>query len=178
MRYGPQTSDEMAELWLQLVLRDPKDLPLLEEEQRLHSIRLSEAGARSRLASDPLDAQGNLDLGKVVLSRHGDPAQAERYLRIAVKSAPDNDQAHYFLGLVLRMGDRTEEARKEFGETLRINPDDYKALGNLGLIAMDLGHREEAIRHFQAALKVNPADEMAKEALAELTHSAPTGNPP
>jgi hypothetical protein len=87
VRYGPQTSDEMAELWLQLVLRNPKDLPLLEEEQWRHSIRLNETAARSRLAHDPLDAQGNLDLGKVLLSRHEDPAQAERLFRVAVKSA-------------------------------------------------------------------------------------------
>ncbi len=178
VRYGPQTSDEMAELWLQLVLRDPKDLPLFEEEQRLHSIRLSETGARLRLASDPLDAQGNLDMGKVLLSRHGDVGQAERHFRSTVMTDPDNDQGHYYLGLVLRMGNHLEAARKEFEQTLRINPDDYKALGNLGLIAMDLGNQPEAIRHFQAALKVNPADEMAKEALGELTHPAPPGNPP
>ncbi|HTH49740.1 MAG TPA: tetratricopeptide repeat protein [Candidatus Limnocylindria bacterium] len=173
VRYGPRTSDEMAELWLQLILKDPKDLPQFEEAQRLHSIRLSEAGARARLAADPMDAQGNLDLGKVVLSNHGNPQEAEQHFRRAVAAAPENDQAHYFLGLVLRMTDRPAEARKEFEETIRINPDDYKAHGNLGLIAMERGDRTAAILHLETALKLNPTDQLCKDALRELNQRPP-----
>ena len=65
--------------------------------------------------------------------------------------------------------DRPAEARKEFEETIRINPDDYKAHGNLGLIAMELGDRTAAIRHLETALKLNPTDQLCKDALRELT---------
>ena len=177
VRYGPQTSDEMAELWLQLVLRDPNDLPLLEEAQRLHSIQLSEVAARARLAADPGDTQGKLDLGRVMLSRKGGLSQAEQIFRSVVTTAPENAQGHYYLGLVLRTGDRQEEARKEFEATVRINPEDYKAYGNLGLIAMELGDRPGAIRAFETALKLNPADELSKDALSDLTQPSATQKP-
>jgi tetratricopeptide (TPR) repeat protein len=77
------------------------------------------------------------------------------------------------------MGDHTEEAKKEFAETLEnttrtiTRPGEY-----FGLIAMDLGNRPEAIRHFEAALKLNPADEMSKQALSDLTHPSPTRSTP
>lgn len=170
VRYGPQTSDEMAELWMQLVLRDPKDLPLFEQAQQAHSMKLIEAGARARLASDPRDVQGNLDLGRLMLSRKGGLAQAEQNFRTVITAEPENPEGHYHLGLVLRMKDRSDEARKEFETVVRLNPDDYKAHGNLGLIAMEQGDRETAIRHLETALKLNPTDDLAKESLEELTH--------
>lgn len=169
VRYGPQTSDEMAELWLQLVLRNPGDLPRLEAEQQRHAAHLIESGARARLASDPLDPLGNLDLGKLLLLRKGGLTQAEQRFRTVVHTRPDLDEGHYQLGLVLRMSNRPAEAQFEFEQALKLNPDDYKTHGNLGMIAADLGDRPKAIHHFQQALKLNPADSLSREALNELS---------
>jgi hypothetical protein len=63
----------------------------------------------------------------VVYGDMGRYDKAENITREGLKIAPDNALLHYTLGAILEITGRREEARPEFEETLRLNPDKVEA---------------------------------------------------
>jgi tetratricopeptide (TPR) repeat protein len=62
-----------------------------------------------------------VSLGRIYL-RESNFDEAERVLQLAVKNQPGYDEAHYQLGLVLQALGQGIRAKRQFEETLRINP--------------------------------------------------------
>jgi mono/diheme cytochrome c family protein len=167
VQYGLQSADEMAELWLQVTLRDVKDRDTLARDYQHKAARESIAYNTYLLRSNPKDGRAQTELAKAMLSeRRFD--EALRYLRAAVENAPDFDEAHYFLGLLLRTQKKLAEAKVAFGNALRANPQNFKAHGNLGLISLEQGNLNEAEAHFRSALAVNPNDTISRESLDDI----------
>jgi hypothetical protein len=165
--YGPQSTDEMAELWFQLLPRNRADLGRLESDYEIKVAGLFREAREQALRANPGDASARVDLG-VVLLREKQPAEAERQFRAAIQAKPAYARAHYFLGLVLRQTNRGLEARSEFETALQLDPTDGKSHGNLGFILAEQGDLDGAQSHFETALRLNPADTLAQNALAEL----------
>jgi tetratricopeptide (TPR) repeat protein len=68
-----------------------------------------------------------------LLTQRRDPARAERYLRVYLDQEPEGNEptaaeAHWKLGLVLQSAGRTEEAAKEWKESVRLDPESKAAL--------------------------------------------------
>jgi hypothetical protein len=98
--YGPQSTDEMAELWLQLIPRNPADLPALRK-LHLQSFDLETAAYyESQLRLKPDNAELHIALGKVI-GPLGRLEEAIRHFQTAIQLAPTNPEAHYYLGLSL-----------------------------------------------------------------------------
>ncbi|MBM3836845.1 MAG: tetratricopeptide repeat protein [Verrucomicrobia bacterium] len=167
VQYGLQSSDEMAELWLQVTLRDAKDRETLARDYQHKVARETVAYNTYLLRSNPKDGRAQTELAKAMMSeRRFD--EAFRYLRAAVENAPDFDEAHYFLGSLLRTQKKLAEAKVAFGNALRANPQNFKAHGNLGLIHLEQGQLNEAESHFRSALAINPNDTISRESLEEI----------
>ncbi|PYI89791.1 MAG: hypothetical protein DME26_00260, partial [Verrucomicrobia bacterium] len=133
VRYGPQSTDEMAELWLQILpLRRP-DLPTLASAYAAKTAKVFVARWERLLQEDPQNASAHTDLGLALLSQ-GNDLEALAHLRLAAQLQPDSDQPHYYLGLLFRQQKQFAEAQNEFELALRLNPDNFKAHGNLGMI--------------------------------------------
>lgn len=67
------------------------------------------------------------------LSKGRDPARAERYLRLYLGQEPEGNEptaaeAHWKLGLVLQSAGRSDEAAKEWKESVRLDPKSKAAL--------------------------------------------------
>lgn len=80
---------------------------------------------REALAFAPYDtyaANVHFNLG-IILYRAGQPAEAEKEYREAVRADPDFYPAHYNLGLLLKLSGRREEAIEQFTITLRLKPE-------------------------------------------------------
>ena len=167
VNYGLQTSDEMAELWLQLLPRNAADLAALDREYQKHVINLFRERDEFRLRKDPNDAEAHMGLGLSFLNENN-MAEAERHFRAAVQAKPDLALAHRRLAVVLRLQKKLSEARAQFEETLRLDPQDFQAHGNLGFVLFDLGDPVAARAHFEAALRLNPDDPVARDALNEM----------
>ncbi|MBI2117610.1 tetratricopeptide repeat protein [Candidatus Peregrinibacteria bacterium] len=83
------------------------------------------------VALKPRDAFGRMQLGGLYLMQD-DPMSARPHLEGAVARDPNLTEAHYLLGVAFeQLGDGTR-ARKEFQETLRLEPNHPHARGKLG----------------------------------------------
>jgi hypothetical protein len=170
--YGPQTTDEMAELWFQMLPRHRADREILAETL---STKLKQALIdydEYLLRTDPTSVKAHVQLAVALLGQ-GRSEDARRHLHAAAQLDPQNDQPHYYLGLAFRQQHKLVEARAEFENALRLNPDNFKAHGNLGLIFAEQGILNEAESHFRSALRINPDDTLARESLDELLRARP-----
>ena len=165
--YGPQTSDEMAELWFQVLVPDTNNLPLLADSFNSKMQQNMLAFDQQAVLLDPSDAKAHTQLGVALYGMSRLPDARAQFLT-ALRFRPDFDQPHYYLGLMLRQQGNLQEARHEFETVLRLNPSNNNAQGNLGLICAAEGDAAGAEAHFRSALKINPDDSMARACLDEL----------
>jgi hypothetical protein len=167
VRYGPQSSDEMAELWFQLLPVRPQETRLLAEA---YEAKMREAVIQNdeyRLRLDPNNVQVHTELG-FIRFLEGKPDAGIEHLHKAIALDPKSDTPHYKLGLILRYQKRVAEAKAEFDLALKLNPRNYDAHGNLGVIFAEEGKLELAEQHLRAALAINPEDPITRELLGEL----------
>ena len=74
----------------------------------------------------------------------------------AVDLMPDDAEAHYNLGVVLKSAGRLDEAAASYRRAIEIKPDYAEAHSNLGNTLKDLGQHNEAIASYRRALKIRP----------------------
>jgi hypothetical protein len=172
--YGVNSSDEMAELWLQVLPRNPGDVTMLEKDFQPRVFNGTLSYNRYLLGLDANNAKAHTEIGKAHLFLNR-PDEAVPYLRRAIELRPGEDEPHYFLGLLFRMTGRLPEARAEFQYTIRANPDHSKAHGNLGLILLQEGNLAEAELHLQSAVRINPDDTLAREGLDTIAKARAGG---
>ena len=99
--FGPQSSDEMAQLLLQAVPADAEDREALTNALQVKSARDEILGYQARLRREPEDHESRTGLA-VRYMEVGQVALAEQELREAIRQAPDFPDAHYNLGSVLQ----------------------------------------------------------------------------
>ena len=173
MRYGPQSADEMAELWFQLLPRNRADLDILAQGYSVKMRQTFADHAEYLLRLDPENVKAHTELAVTRLAQ-GQIEEAQRHLRSAIRIDRSDDQPHYYLGLIFRQQRKLDEARSEFETALRLNPDNAKAHGNLGVIFAEQGNAELAEAHLRDALRINPDDALARECLNELLKTKST----
>ena len=169
--YGPQSKDEMAELWFQLLPRDPGERPKLAADYDHKMTALFAKHRENEVRKDPNNAPARAELGMLRLSQ-GNRAEAEQHFRLAIQSKPEYAPAHYDYGVLLRLQGRLAEAQAQFETTLRLDPKNSKAHGNLGYVLLDRGDRRAAQAHFESALEIDPDDPLAKAGLAKTKETA------
>lgn len=170
VRFGLQTTDEMAELFFQAVPKNPEERAILAKDYFEKFADLSMSYFRFRLSLDPNDAQAHMRLGRALSSR-GQSSEAVSHLLAAIRLKPNDDKAHYELGYLLLLQKQWPAAEQEFRTVTRLNPEDYQAFGNLGYICLQQGRREEARSFFETALRLNPDDAIAQRNLDPLKSS-------
>lgn len=167
VRFGPNTTDEMAEVWVQLLPRDAAGVKAFEKANLDRALRDSVLFSRERIRIDPTDGVAYVNLGRAQL---GQRKHAEAYanFRKAAEVAPQLDEAHYYLGLMSRLGGRPAEAAALFRKAIGLNPDHARAHGNLGVVEAEAGQIESAAGHFMVALRLNPSDPLANAMLGMI----------
>lgn len=165
--YGANSTDEMAELWYQVLPANPRDFGRLAQDYERKMRKLHRAYVEHLLRVNPSDARAHMLFGLILLSDQKQ-TDAARHLRKAIELKPDYDEPHYLLGVMLRMQRKYAEARAEFEAVLKLNPKHYKAHGNLGVMRMEQGDRAPAEFHLREALRLNPEDSLARDALNDL----------
>lgn len=165
--YGVQTTDEMAELWIQVLTATRGDLDRLTQDFGLKAQQDSLAFYQWLLRENPRDAKAHTSFGRLLVLA-GQMNEAVKHLQTALEISPGDDLPHYYLGVVHRRQNELPAARNEFETALRLNPDNYRAHGNLAQIAQAEGNLNEAEQHLRAALKIYPGDALSRETLAEI----------
>lgn len=156
VRGGNQSTDEMGDLWLQVLPRGAGD----------RRRELQEALLQHRLTQDPNDFEANFNLGAVMLSRL-DPQGAVTMLRAAVRMEPARADARNMLGLALAATGRSVEAIAQFEAALKSKPDYASARFNLANALVKSGRLDEAITDYRRVIQEFPNDPLPKARLQE-----------
>jgi len=165
--WGQNTSDEMGDLWLQVVPRANEDFALLERDFQRKTIAEDLAAYSKLLEGDPNNALRHDAVGNLLLQAgHLDDAIA-RYRR-SLELNPSSAPTHYNLGYALSVRGRRDEAIAQFREALAIDPDYGQAHNNLGALLQAAGLFDEALAHYQRAVAIRPDNVDARGNFGQL----------
>ncbi len=172
VRHGPQTTDEMGEMWFQLMPRNLTERRVFQRDYEGHLARLLLDCNESLVAENPNNAEAHTKAGRANFY-FGEVGKALDHFLAAVKADPKYDRAYYELGSIYLRQKRLVEAREAFENVTRFNPDDYEAEGSLGIIFLQQQDLEQAEVHFRAALRINPDDKLAGNYLSRVLDAKP-----
>ena len=153
--YGPNSSEEMGDLWLQVLTQDRNDFLTLQTDYRVKERERFIAGYRHALQIGPENAQTHDHLGQV-LQAQGEIEAAVRHYRQALKIRPAYAETHSNLATALLQQGQTEEAIGHYGRALKIKPDLLEAHYNLGGALLAMGRISQAIATLQRAIQIEP----------------------
>jgi Flp pilus assembly protein TadD len=153
--YGPQSSDEMGDLWLRLLPKTVADANVLAQSYRAHELEKDIALGEAMIAQRPREARWRNLLGTAYLQA-GRTADAQAQLEEALRLAPDQAEAHNNLGHALQQQGRVAEALAHFREAARLAPDNDLVHLNMANALDALGQTEAAIPEFERAIALNP----------------------
>lgn len=155
VRYGPRSSDEMADLWLQVLTRRREDLEVLTRDfvRRRTDSRLG--AAERAVARAPLDAGAHDLLGTRYLAA-GRLPDAVRAFREALRLNPTYPEALNNLGAALVQGGMPAEAVPLLQRAAAVRPRDPRVQFNLGNALRDSGRVDAAYAAFERALALEP----------------------
>lgn len=167
VRFGQKSTDEMAEVMLQLLPADPASLPVLAHGAHRKMADIALAGSEKRVADDPANAANQEGLG-ISLVAVGRLDAAVRHLEDAIRIDPTLASAYYNLGTVRMMQGNSGEALARYRRAVELKPDYVQAQNNLGGLLQLLGRDNEAARHYRLALQYAPMHVRARLNLANL----------
>ena len=107
------------------------------------------------LTLSPTNSAANTALA-LVLMREGKLDEAERRLRIAIKSAPQYAGALDNLGLILQAEGRTDEALSMFSRARRVLPMNLEVAAHYAKSLAQAGRIDEALAEFQPIYQADP----------------------
>jgi len=98
----------------------------------------------------------------------GNPDEAEQVLREALEPSSHPVVVRNALGVLLFQQDRLEEAREQFQQVLRVDPDLAAPHANLAVIGVKQHNVAEAVRHVRELLRLQPYTPEAVWILEEI----------
>ncbi len=165
--WGQNTSNEMGDLWLQLMVRNPAELMLLndavEKKRRDEDI----AAYTKLLEESPGDAQLHGVLAMIYLQGQ-QPGLAAQHFRQSLLADPVWAAGHYNLGVALSSLGQLDAATRSFREAVRLNPDYADAHNNLGVMYHVRGQLPDAVVHYERAIALRPDNAEARSNLAQI----------
>ena len=171
--WGQNTTDEMGDLWVQLVPSSRDDLARLGSDIDRKRREEDLAAYTKLVAEDPRNPQRHDDLAMLYLDA-GETEQAVRHFRESLRLSPDSAATHYNIGLALATGGDLGGAELEFRETLRLDPEHATAHNNLGVTLHVSGRLDEAVESYRQAIVLRPDNTEARanlgRALTVLGH--------
>ncbi len=158
--YGGQSSDEMANTWMQVVPKAQGDLALLKEDYGRKAASRYVAGYLAMLAANPERSALHAPLGFAYL-RAGQIDDAQRHLREAARVGAGDPEdlalVHYNLGNAEAASGNRSEAAGHFAKAIELRPGFAEAYNNLGVMRQADGRLDEAMGLYRKALEIKPA---------------------
>jgi len=153
--FGPESSDEMGFLLMQVFTRNNADLEVLNQDFGRKYALSHLAGLRQALRLNPDDAFAHFEVG-AAMAEQGNVVEAIRHYREAIRLDGDLAEAHNNLGVALEAEGAVLEAIGHYREAVRIKPAYPTAHHNLGVALGARGMVDEAIGHQREAIRLRP----------------------
>ncbi len=155
VRSGPRSTDEMSQLWIEVVPRRAEDAAVLNADFVRRSLEAAIASAELDVRLDPQVAAAHNVLATRYLSA-GRVADALAQLEEALRLDPRDAEAHSNLGTVLQVRGRLNEGMDHLRTAVQLKPKGDSVRFNLGAGLLAMGQPDAAIREFQTAVALNP----------------------
>lgn len=168
--YGPRSFDEMGDLWLRFLPRNPADAATLADSYTKNELRKRIAMTERQVKAAPADVSARNELGaRYVEAGRLDEAVVE--LREAIRLDPRQARAHNNLATALQSKGLVNEALGHYREAVRLAPDDPTIRLSFATALDDLGQTREAMAQYERALALNPDSPEAHNNLGALLAS-------
>jgi tetratricopeptide repeat protein len=154
-RWGQRSSDEMGDLWIQVLTKDGQDRARLTREFRPKVLAEDIIGYEVEIEKHPQDAGLHDDAALLALELER-PEEAVRHFAASLALKPDSAAAHYNLGTALSVANRLDEAVAEYHRALHLDPQYANAHNNLGSVLTAEGRLAEAIEEYRAVVRLQP----------------------
>ncbi len=165
--WGQNTSDEMGDLWVQLVPVRTEDLGVLAADIG-RKTRAEDIAAYTRvLDADPGNPLRYDALGMLYL-QDGRAADAVARFRESLRLNPDSAPTRYNIGLALSLLGQYADAVREFEAAVRLDPSHADAHNNLGALLHVSGRFDQAAVHYREAIRLRPENAEAHANLGRL----------
>jgi tetratricopeptide (TPR) repeat protein len=167
VRWGPDSSDEMGDLWVQVLTRDARDLETLSREFQSKATAEDLIGYETLVARKPDDIEVRDDTASVYLAL-GRWKEAIDHLETSVRLKPDSAVTHFNLGVALGRAGRFGEAADRYRAALARQPDFARAHFNLAMVLDEQGELDEALAHYRAAVQTEPLNAAAHQSIGVI----------
>jgi Tfp pilus assembly protein PilF len=165
--WGQNTTDEMGDLWVQLVPTREEDVARLGDDIAKKTRTEDIAAYRRVLESDPKNPL-RYDAVALLYLQDGKPDLAAQYFRQSLALNDASAPTHYNLGLALSMLRQYPDAQREFETTVRLDPTHGEAENNLGAMLHVAGRLDAAAAHYRRAIELRPENAEARSNLGRL----------
>ncbi len=165
--WGQNTSNEMGDLWLQLVPRRREEFGVLAADVT-RKTRAEDLAAYTKIAREDAANPLRHDAVATLYLQDGRPQEAATSLEESLRLNPASAPAHYNLGLALSMLRRFPAAEREFEEAVRLDPGHADAFNNLGAMRHVAGDLDSAAAHYRRAVTIRPDNAEARNNLGRV----------
>jgi Tfp pilus assembly protein PilF len=155
VRSGPRSTDEMAQLWLEVVPRRAEDAAVLDTDFVRRTLLAGVAKAELDVRLDPQLAAARNVLATRYL-QGGRVADAKAQLEEALRLDPRAAEAHSNLGVLLQAQGLLNEGMEHLRTAVRLKPKGDSVHFNLGGGLLAVGQPDAAMREFRTAIALNP----------------------
>jgi len=154
-RWGFRSSDEMGDVWIQVMTRTDADRDELLRDFARKAAAEDIVGYEGQIAVAPTDAGLRDDVALLYLELDR-PEAAVPHFQAVVALRPGSAIARYNLGSALQLAGRSVEATAQFGDAVRLDPQYAPARLNLGTMWLAQGRIADAAAEYRESLRLQP----------------------
>src|SRR5262245_23293045 len=169
--WGQNTTDEMGDLWLQVVPRDPSDFARLNQDFR-RKARDEDLAAYTKLMNAEPDNALRHDAVAALFFEAGRVDEAIAQYEKSLQLNPLSPSTHYNIGIAFAARNRRDDAVLHFEQAVRLDPGYAQAHNNLGALLYLMGRPQQALEHYRTAIALRPDNVEARTNLAALLAAA------
>ena len=155
VRFGPEATDEMCEVLVQMVPTDAAQWNALRNDVNKKVLTGDIAGYELKVAEDPSDYQMHNALGAAYFQM-GRVDEALAQLNKSVQLKSDHAVTHFNLSVIAMVQGRLDDASASLRRAIALRPDYTEAHNNLGIVLMRQGALDQAVAEFREALRIHP----------------------
>ena len=167
--FGPNTTDEMGELWIQVLPASRQDYETLNRDYGQLAITRRLDDMRRRVADTPNDAAVLTEYAKTLIALNRAPEATPHLQRAIELDDPNAAEAWYLQGMIEVRGGQPGSAQTAFEKAISRQPRHFAAHNALGMLALRAQSPDRALPHFQSAVEAYP-EQAATQANLGLTY--------
>lgn len=164
--WGQQSTDEMGDLWFQLLANSERDREVLETQITRKMSAEDIVGYETMLRARPQNVALHDDVAVLYLGL-GQAADAVRHFEASAALRPESAAARFNLGTALAHAGRLDDAVTAFRAALGARPEYALAHTNLGRVLLAQGKAADALNHLQEAVRLDGTNAQALFGLSE-----------